>query len=194
MLRHWDTSWVVVCGKSWQASRIPPDLTFSHKPSLLSFLHSSISTLLCLFSLCSRFLFELKHTHTLYVHYFCYGIQWPGGSSEDRLDCCWPDIKKYLMSPHTHARTHLWSMRLSTASFRNKTCESHSHLYCFLSVISVQRIGLVLSTMWNIICLIKIQYLPSICVLSCPKNIWPNSCKRARFLTDNMIGISSAQP
>ncbi len=106
--------------------------------SLLSFFHSSISTLLSgLFSLFPCFLSELRahthtHTHTLCVHYFCYAIQWPGGSSEDRHDCCWPDIKKYLMGPHTHARTHLWSMRLSTATIRNTTYESHSHLYCFL--------------------------------------------------------------
>ena len=96
---------------------------YSHKPSLSFHFFSSIfSLLLCLFLCpCTLSLSHTHtHTHTLYMHYFCCGIQWPAGSSEDRLDCCWPGIKKYLMSPHTHARTHLSSMRLSTATFRYK--------------------------------------------------------------------------
>ena len=69
-----------VCGESWQASGIPPDLTFSHtNQAFFSFLHSSISTLLCLFSLFSRFLFLLTHSHSHTVHalfLLCYPMAW----------------------------------------------------------------------------------------------------------------------
>lgn len=108
---HRDTWQFVVCGKSWRASRIPPELTFSQKPAL----HSIVSPL-------SSHTFTLSthtHTPTRNMNSLGYAIRWPGGSSEDRLDCRWLDIKKYLMGPRTHARTHLWSMRLSTATFRN---------------------------------------------------------------------------
>lgn len=108
-----------MCGKSWQTSGIPPEFTFSHKTSLLVFLHSSISTRLSLpCPHCTLPLSYLTHTHTqAHTVRALILIQYPIARRPEwgQVDCCRPDIKTYLISPHTHARTHLWSVRPSAA-------------------------------------------------------------------------------